>query len=167
MKQQSTLTLILLMTGLAAAQVAVPRQVSFVLSQDLVKQGVVSGKTVEQMVPTPKTVVPGDLLREEVAFKNVSAQSLKSLNVSVPVPVGTEFAGAATPSNGRWNLFFSVDGGKTYAAVPQQKVTVTENGKAVSRLVAAPQSAYTHVRWTVASMNADESLKLSFRVRVK
>ena len=167
MKKNSTIFLVILMTGLAAAQQAAQKQISFVLSQDLIKRTAVDGKVVEEIVPTPKTVMPGDLLREEVSFKNVSDKPLSRLNVSVPVPSGTEFAGSATPQNERWSLFFSADGGKSFAVNPQQKVTVAENGKAVTKLVPAPTSAYTHVRWTVTNLKSDESLKLSFRVRVK
>ena len=161
-----SLVLAVLMAGSALAQTA-SRQISFVLSQDLVRRTVVDGKAVEEVVATPKTVMPGDVLREEISFKNVSGKPLNRIHVSVPVPSGTEYAGSATPTNERWNLFFSADGGKTYAAQPQQKVTVTENGQAVTKRVAAPASAYTHVRWTVAQLKSDESLKLSFRVKVK
>lgn len=157
----------LVVGGLAGAQTDAARQVSFVLRQDLIRQTSAGGQLTEEVVPAPKSVLPGDLLREEVTVRNVSGRALSPVKVSVPVPTGTTFAGTATPAGPRWTLTYSADGGKTYALNPKYAITVTENGQTVTRTVVAPPSAYTNVRWTVSTLKLDEPLKLSFRVKVK
>ncbi len=165
-------TVLLGLTALAAAQtpassVTVNKVIKFVLAQDLIKTSTVDGTTTEQVVLGPKTVLPNDILREEVTVTNISGKALNTVYVGIPVPKGTEFSGQATPTNERWKLLYSIDNGKTYAATPTRTVTVTENGKSVTKQVAAPTNTYTNVRWTVATLKKDESLKLSFRVKVK
>ncbi len=148
----------------AATQAAAAVKVT--LAQDQIKASTVDGKTVENVIASPKTVLPGDVLREEVTVANVSGKVVKSPVISVPVPKGTVYAGSATPSGERWNTQYSIDLGKSYAATPMKTVTVTENGKSVTRQVAAPVTEYTNVRWVITQLAAEESLKLSFRVRV-
>jgi len=140
--------------------------VKVTLAQDQIKATTVDGKTVENVIASPKTVLPGDVLREEVTVVNVSGKVVRNPVISVPVPKGTVYAGSATPSGERWNTQYSTDLGKSYAATPMKTVTVTENGKSVTRQVAAPVTEYTNVRWVIAQLAAEESLKLSFRVRV-
>jgi hypothetical protein len=163
MKQLTTI--LALMTTVAAAQQTAPA-VKVTLTQDQIKTATVDGKAVETVIASPKTVLPGDVLREEVTVVNVSGKVVRSPIISVPVPKGTVYAGSATPGNDRWNTLYSIDSGKSYAASPMKTVTVTENGKSVSKQVAAAPTEYTNVRWLISQLGADETLKLSFRVRV-
>ena len=165
-------TLLALAGTMAAAQqttTATPAApapaVKVTLSQDQIKTATVDGKAVDTVVASPKTVLPGDILREEVTVVNVSGKLVRSPVISVPVPKGTVYAGSATPGNDRWNTLYSIDG-KSYAATPMKTVTVTENGKSVTKQVAAAPTEYTNVRWLINQLGADETLKLSFRVRV-
>lgn len=151
----------------AQNQASVTKNVKYTLAQDLIKQRVVNGSTVEEVISSPKTVLPGDLLREEVSLANISGKNLTKTTISVPVPKATEFIGNVTPNTERWTAQYSVDGGKNYSASPQRTVTVTENGKSIIKQVAAPLNSYTNVRWTVATIKLGETLKLSFRVKVK
>ncbi len=151
----------------SAATVKTAPAVKVTLTQDQIKTTTVDGKATESVIASPKTVLPGDVLREEVTVANVVGKAVKSPVISVPVPKGTVYvASSATPSGDRWNTQYSVDSGKSYSATPMKTVTVTENGKSVTKQVAAPASEYTNVRWMITQLNADESLKLSFRVRV-
>lgn len=164
----------LLLTTAALAQTAnvaqtasVKNGVKFTLAQDLIKRSVVGGKTVEEVVKSPKTVIPGDILSEEVTLQNVSGKALSQVLVGIPVPKGTEFSGNVTPDSDRWKVQYSTDSGKTYSPNPMKTVTVTENGKSVTKQVPAPTNTYTNVRWTVTNLKVDETLKLGFRVKVK
>lgn len=149
-----------------AAEPAVTGEtVRFVLTQTLVRPA--SAGQPEQAQPSPASVVPGDLLREDIAVTNVGATTLRGVQIAVPVPGGAAYAGSATPAAPGWTLGFSTDRGRSYAARPGRTETVTENGQAVRRQVSAPAETYTHVRWTVASLRAGETLKFSFRVRVR
>ena len=159
------ISLLALAGTMAAAQQTAPA-VKVTLTQDQIKTATVDGKAVETVIASPKTVLPGDVLREEVTVVNVSGKVVRSPIISVPVPKGTVYAGSATPGNDRWNTLYSIDSGKSYAASPMKTVTVTENGKSVSKQVAAAPTEYTNVRWLISQLGADETLKLSFRVRV-
>lgn len=149
----------------APAQTASPPTVRFVLTQTLVRPA--TGGGADRYEPSPASVVPGDLLREEVAVTNVGRAALRNVLVALPVPGGTAYAGRATPATAGWTLQFSDDRGRTYAAQPARTVSRTENDRAVSRQVAAPPETYTHVRWTVATLRPGETLKFSFRVSVR
>ncbi|ULH14964.1 hypothetical protein MF271_13460 [Deinococcus sp. KNUC1210] len=156
-----------------AAQPATPTQssaktplVRVSLTQDQIKTTTVNGKAVETVIPSPKSVLPDDVLREEVTAVNVSGKLVKNPTISVPVPKGTTFVGSATAGNDRWNTQYSIDNGKTYAASPQKSVTTTENGKSVTKQVAALPSEYTNVRWAIGTLMIDETLKFSFLVKV-
>ncbi|WP_424950612.1 hypothetical protein [Deinococcus sp.] len=157
-------------TATPAATPAKPTQaasaVRVTLAQDQIKTATVDGKATETVTLAPKTVLPGDVLREEVTVANVAGKVVKSPVISVPVPKGTVYSGNATPSGDRWNTQYSVDNGKSYAVTPMKTVTVTENGKSVTKQVAAAPAEYTNVRWVIGQLGVDESLKLSFRVRV-
>lgn len=159
-------TSLLLASGLAFAQNPVNGQVRALLRQDLIKSSPENGKVVEIVLPDPKAVMPGDILREETTVTNNSGKMLKNVQVTVPIPQGTEFSGQAS-INSRWLLLYSADQGKTYSALPTRTVSVTENGKTLTKQVTVPTSAYTNVRWVVTQLKPDESLKLSFRVKVK
>lgn len=140
--------------------------VRFVITQTLVRPAAQEGGA-DRYLPSPASVVPGDLLREEVAVTNVGAAVLRGVLVAVPVPGGTAYVGRATPAASGWTLQFSEDRGRTYAARPTHTVSTVDNGRTVQRKVAAPPETYTHVRWTVAALRPGETLKFSFRVRVR
>lgn len=166
------LALILSLASLLSAQAAPPApssppRVEFTVSQDLVRRVTQGERTVEQFARGVKLVVPGDLLREEISVRNVSGGVLRDVSVGMPVPRGTLFGGGATANAARWRVEYSADDGRTYSATPKRRVTVSENGRTVTREVAAPVSEYTHVRWVLSELRAEETLKFSFRVRVK
>jgi len=141
--------------------------VKVTLTQDRIKTISVGGKSTEAVIASPKTVLPGDVLREEVTVVNVAGKAVRNPVITVPVPKGTVYVtSSATASGERWNTQYSTDSGKSYSATPMKTVTVTENGKTVTKQVAASASEYTNVRWMLTQLNAAESLKLSFRVRV-
>ncbi|WP_291430115.1 hypothetical protein [Deinococcus sp.] len=152
----------------ASAQTGTSQQnVTFTLQQDLIKSAVTDGKGTETVIENPKTVLPGDVLREQLTLVNVSGRKLTQLLVNVPVPKGTEFAQLSTANANRWKAQYSPDGGKTFSAAPTRTVTVTENGQSVTRKVPVPTTEYTNVRWIVTDINPDETLKFAFRVKVK
>lgn len=152
------------MWGVAAAQSAPP--VKFSLDQDLIRTVQKDGKTTEERVNAPSSVLPGAVLIEEVTAQNVSGKALSKLKIGLPIPQGTQFLGSATPSSERWTTqFTAVCAGKAldYAEAPL-KCTETVDGKSVTREVKS--SEYTNVRWLLTALKPDETLKLSFRVKV-
>ncbi|PNY80897.1 hypothetical protein [Deinococcus koreensis] len=160
------LTSSVLASSVLAQTAAVKQNVKYTAVQKLVKVSAVNGQSAEELVESPLTVVPGDVLSEEVTVQNVGAATLPQVVVSMPVPEGTVFTGAITPKLERVGLSYSTDGGRTYSTAPQRISSVTENGKAAVKKAAAALTDVTNVRWTISSLKAGETLKLTYRVRV-
>ncbi len=150
--------------GWAQAQAPLIRNsVTFVMTQALVQPAQSAGGP-ETLVQNPRTALPGDVLREELTLRNVSGGRLARVEVAVPVPRETQFSGGVTPDTARWRVSYSVDGGQTYSPRPQRPGT---GPAGEPRLEPAPPDTYTHVRWVLTDLRADEAVKLGFRVRVR
>ncbi len=161
------------LTGLTLAQSApgpapvIRNGVSFVMVQALVRISPQGGRRVEQFIQSPRAVQSGDILREEITVRNVRGKAIAQVTVGIPIPRETVLSGGVTPDSARWQVAYSVDGGRTYSPKPTQGIAVTENGRSITRQQPAPPETYTNVRWTVTDLKKDETIKLSFRVRVK
>ncbi|THF85032.1 hypothetical protein E7T09_18500 [Deinococcus sp. KSM4-11] len=124
------------------------------------------GKTTEQLVPNPGNVLPGDVLSQVVTVKNTGTKAVMNLPVTLPVPKNTFYMApeAGLPVT---RTEYSIDG-KTFAPAPLMKsVTVTENGKSVTKQVEVKPGEYTAVRWYVAELGAQATVKLGYRIQVK
>lgn len=156
-----------LMAGIAAAQASSP--LTLTLAQALVQTVTVNGKRTEQLTPSPKNVRPGDVLNQVVTARNTGTKTLTGVVVRLPVPRGTTYLNPAISLNGASAVKteFSADGGKTYASAPLKRtVSVTENGKTVTKEVVVKPAEYTNVRWTLAQVQGGESVQVGFRVQV-
>ncbi|GGL96800.1 hypothetical protein [Deinococcus aerophilus] len=152
--------------GQARAQAPAPiirNSVTFVMTQAVVQPARSAGGP-ETLVQSPRTALPGDVLREELTLRNVSGGRLARVEVAVPVPRETQFSGGVTPDTARWRVSYSVDGGQTYSPRPQRQGT---GPAGEPRLEPAPPESYTHVRWVLTDLRADEAVKLWFRVKVR
>lgn len=158
--------LLLALPGLAFAQGTSP--LSLVYDQVLIQTVKQDGKTTEKRTPNHIRVRPGDVLAQTVAARNTSTRPLANVAVKLPVPAGMVYLApdGAAPANVRTE--YSIDGGKTFAPAPlKKKITVTENGKTVTREVEVRPNEYQAVRWTIATLPAGAEQKLSFRAQVK
>lgn len=159
------IVLFTLLLGSALAQSASPISLNLVMS--LVKNVTVAGKVTEQVVASPKSVFPGDVISQTVTVRNNTGKAIQNVPVKLPVPKSTMYL---TPEKGMnvSGAEYSIDGGQTFAPAPLKKtVTVVENGKNVRREVEVKPSEYTAVRWIVGELAAGQSLKLGYRVQVK
>jgi hypothetical protein len=162
-----TLPVALLLCGVAQATPQVGEALSLKLNMLLVKTVTVNGKATEQLLPTPGSVNPGDVLSQVVSVQNTSAKTMRDLPVQLPVPKNTVYLAPEKGLDSARTLY-SIDGGKTFAPAPLKKtVTVTENGKAVQREVEVRPSEYTAVRWVVPEVSPGATLKLGYRIQVK
>ena len=159
------LTLILSAAGVAAAQTASPVSLSLVMS--LVSSVKVNGKDTEQLTPNPRNVLPGAVISQVVTVRNTGGKPVRQVPVTLPVPKNTRYLTAEKGTDGL-RAEYSIDGGKTFAPAPlKRKVTVTENGRAITREVEVKPSEYTSVRWVIPELGANDTLKLGYRVQVK
>ncbi|GMA17076.1 hypothetical protein E5F05_03180 (plasmid) [Deinococcus metallilatus] len=151
------------LAGFAAAQQAAS-PLKLVLSQLLVQTVTKNGKTQEEFVPV-SAVHPGDVLQQSVKASNTGRQPLKNIALQLPVPANEVFMKA---DESVYRAQYSIDGGKTYAAAPiTRKITVTENGKTVTKEVVVQPSEYTNVRWVVPTLNPSDSVTLTARFKVR
>ncbi|MDO4262684.1 MAG: hypothetical protein Q4C67_00630 [Deinococcus sp.] len=153
----------------AARQVQTqPNPVQLVLNDFLVTsvRGA-GGEVAERLNPDASRVRPGDMIQYDLDAKNVSRTPLTNVRPSLPVPAGTVFV-ASSGGTGNVVTEYSFDGGKTFGKAPLfRNVTVTENGKAVTRRVQVQPSEYTNVRWNVGTLAAGQTHKMTLRVRVR
>lgn len=163
---KSTPTLLLVLLGTALAQSASPLVLT--LTQSLIQTVQVGGKAAEKRTPGHTKVRPGELLAQTVTARNVSARPLANVAVKLPVPAGMVYVAPDGAAHAGVRTEYSIDGGKTFAPAPlKKKVTVTENGKAVTREVEVKPNEYDAVRWTLAALPAGTEKTLGFRVQVK
>lgn len=163
-----TLLLLLGLTATAAqAQGQKSSPVTLTLQQSLVTTVKDGGKEVERLVPNPKEVLPGATLSQVITARNVSARSMNKVVVKLPIRKGTVYVGQEKLNTTSYPTEYSIDGGKTFSANPKRKVTVTENGKQVTREVVAAPSEYNAVRWTIPTLQAKTERKVGIRVRVR
>ncbi|EYB66992.1 hypothetical protein DEIPH_ctg055orf0024 [Deinococcus phoenicis] len=161
-----TSLLLLVLPGMGLAQGAPPLMVS--LTQAVVRTVTENGKVTEQRLPLPGSVRPGDVLVQAVTARNTSGHALVNVALKLPVPASTVYLApdGALPQGVRPE--YSIDGGKTFAPAPLKRtVTVTENGRSVTREVEVRPNEYQAVRWTIATLPAGAEQKLGFRVQVR
>lgn len=158
-------TLGALLMGAALAQGSSP--LTLTLAQTVVTQATVNGRTIETLTPAPKSILPGTVLSQVVTARNTGKTTLKGVVVNLPVPRSTIFLTTdALPELTK--TLYSIDGGKTFAAAPLTKrVTVTENGVSVQKVVTVQPSEYTNVRWMVSSLAPGAEVKVGFRIKVR
>ncbi|WP_019587388.1 DUF11 domain-containing protein [Deinococcus apachensis] len=154
------------LSAAALAQGSSPLTLS--LSQALVQAVTVAGKTTEKRVPNYVKVRPSDVLAQTITARNVSARPLTNVAVRLPVPAGMVYIAADGPAPEGVRTEYSIDGGKTFAPAPlKRRVTVTENGRAVTKEVEVKPNEYQAVRWTIAALPAGTEKTLGFRAQVK
>ena len=167
MKPLNRLTLLTLpilssvvLSGFALAATSAPT-----LSLSLMKVTVVTKDGVKQdVLSSADKVNPGDVLLQRATLRN--ARALKNGRIVLPVPKNTSFLAGTASTYENLKMDFSIDAGKNYSEKPTRTVTVTENGKTVSREVLIPPNEYTNVRWSLSNLPAGSELTVGFRVTV-
>jgi uncharacterized repeat protein (TIGR01451 family) len=145
-----------LMSSVAFAQKAAtaePLKSTLVMSRVVM----VNGKETLESAPNVK---PGETLEYQATFTNVSSGSLKQILAVIPVPSNTEFVAGSETTGAQ----VSVDGVK-YEAQPVKRKKRTANGAEVEEVVSTKE--YRALRWSVAELNAGQSVSYKARVRVR
>ena len=88
----------------------------------------------------PKLVTPGDKLVFILSYKNAGAAPADSFVVTNPIPAAVSFVASDSPG-----ADYSVDGGKSWAALPALKVKSADG-----RLRAATAADVNAIRWVFA-----------------
>lgn len=107
-----------------------------------------------------KTAKPGDVLEYVADYKNNGKNAAKSLEATLPIPVGTEYIpDSARPSASQ----ASVDGA-TFESLPLKRKVKQADGKLVEQPV--PYADYRFLRWPARDLDAGKILAYSTRVKV-
>lgn len=94
---------------------------------------------------TATNVVPGERVLFTVTYTNTGDQPAETVTITNPVPEHMAYVDdSATGDN--TSVLFSVDGGESFAAAPDLRVTNTDGTQRP-----AGAGDYTHVRWIVGS----------------
>lgn len=112
----------------------------------------------------PAAMLPGDVVRYELQFTNLTSDSVRQVVFQNAVPAGLEFvAGSAGADRGDVSVEYSIDGGTTYTATPMTE-TIFE-GQPV--LEPAPPETYTHIRWTLSGwLQPEAELTAEYRAQL-
>lgn len=106
-----------------------------------------------------------DILIYTITYTNTAKEAVSDVSVMDPIPQGTEYiAGSASGENAE--ITFSMDGGKTFGALPLKYKKSNPDGSYEMK-VATP-SMFTHVKWQIKKKVAPgKSGRVYFKVKVK
>jgi uncharacterized repeat protein (TIGR01451 family) len=122
-------------------------------------------KTTWQSLAANAKVGSGDVVRYTLTGQNKGNGAAQNLVFNQPIPAGTRYVlQSARSIDGAAAVLFSIDGGKTYSAVP--KVRVMQNGQWVEQ--PAPADAYSHIRFLISQKLSPKGVvRAEYRVLVK
>ncbi|MDL2342979.1 hypothetical protein QOL99_02320 [Deinococcus sp. MIMF12] len=155
---RSSLGLSLLSTAAAVTPVQ-PAQP--VLTMQRVTTTTVAGKSVERLEVT-QTTRPGDLLQVSSTLKLTGKE--KGARFTVPIPANTTYVSGSARASTGVKVSYALDAKGPFSARPMKKVTVQEDGKTVTREVAAPQNEYRAVRYDLSGVQG--TVTVAHRIRV-
>jgi uncharacterized repeat protein (TIGR01451 family) len=125
-------------------------------------------RTTGELVPIEKasTVNPGEILHWTIASQNDGDGAAREYRAVGQIPRGTTLIAGSATADGTATVVYSIDNGKTYSAAPQIEEKQADGSV---KLVPAPLSMYTQVRyeWADALAGGGAKLNASYKVRVK
>jgi uncharacterized repeat protein (TIGR01451 family) len=121
-----------------------------------------------ELVPIEKasTVNPGEILHWTIASQNDGDGAAREYRAVGQIPRGTTLIAGSATADGSATVVYSIDNGKTFSATPQIEEKQADGSV---KLVPAPVSMYTQLRYEWADQLAGGGSKLnaSYKVRVK
>jgi len=121
-----------------------------------------------ELVPIEKasTVNPGEILHWTIASQNDGEGAAREYMAVGQIPKGTTLIAGSATADGTATVVYSIDNGKTFSATPQIEEKQADGSV---KLVPAPISMYTQVRyeWADALAGGGSKLNASYKVRVK
>lgn len=141
-----------LLTPAAHAQDALSFDGTAFVERTVVEDGV------EKVVQLPTdTVIPGDLIVFNTAYRNDGDQTVEDFVVTNPIPDPVALSDESAAA-----LTVSVDGGKTFGSLSTMSIAVEPEGERPATAADA-----THIRWTLDQVAPGESGTLSYKAFVR
>ncbi len=129
------------------------------LSNMLGVSRIVSQNGIEHSEPAT-SAKPGDILEYTATYRNSGDKDVRKLEVTLPIPEGTEYLPGETHPAGAWA---SVDG-KNFAPEPLRHRVSKPNGSQIDEAVALQD--YRFLRWPPANLAAGATLECRARVKI-
>lgn len=121
----------------------------------------------KEAIPVEKAgqVNPGEVVNWTIVSHNEGAAPAREYKAIGNIPKGTEIIGGTASGDGAPEVVYSIDGGKTYYAVPQIEVKQPDGSV---KKVAAPLSMYTQIRYEWKDpLAAGGKVIATYKVRVR
>ena len=121
----------------------------------------------QQELPVEKAeaVNSGEIVNWSIASNNDGNAVAHDYKTVGQIPKGTSFVEGSAKADGRANVTYSIDGGKTFTAKP---MIAEKQPDGTMKQVAAPVSMYTQLRYEWADpLAAGGKLTANYQVRVK
>lgn len=119
----------------------------------------------KEVLTETEQVKPGQVIEYALVYGNVTDGNLTDVNIVGPIPEGTVYMAGTAAIRDKMTPRFSIDGGVIFKPEPVLYTVKQDDGIELER-VATPDM-YTHVRWTVENLLAQQKLTLKYRVKVK
>lgn len=116
-----------------------------------------------KLVPA-KDVHPGEVVQYVLRYVNRGDEAARDAVIGDPIPPGTTYLAGSASGEGA-EITFSSDGGKTFASAVRLTYEIKTPSGAVEKRIATPGD-YTHVRWTLKSVEPGAGGTVFFKVRV-
>lgn len=108
---------------------------------------------------------PGEVLSWTILSQNTGNAPAHNYKTIGEIPSGTAYLAGSAKANGGVTILFSLDQGKTFAAKPLMEQKQPDGSV---RLVPAPASLYTHIRYEWNEALAEgKQVSASYKVRVQ
>jgi len=118
----------------------------------------------EEVLTETDQVKPGQVIEYALNYGNVTDGNLTDVKIVGPIPAGTVYLAGTAVVRDEIVPNFSIDGGVIYKPEPVLYTVKQDDGTEVERL--ATPDMYTHVRWTIKNLLAQQKIILNYRVKV-
>ncbi len=144
----------------ALAQDAAAQQAANGVESRLTQAKVTRGSDGKERLESAATAKPGEVIEYRASYANKSKEPARSLEATLPVPVGLEYVpGTVNPAG----ALATIDNVK-FEPIPLKRMVKQADGRMVEREV--PATEYRALRWKLGSLEEGKDMVVSARMRV-
>lgn len=113
-----------------------------------------------ELLEAADRIKPGETIEYQAVYRNISKQSVRQLQATLPIPAETEYLpGSAKPA-----VVQASTDGVNYAPVPLRRKVKLASGQIEEQDI--PLSEYRSLRWNIGDLAAGQKTTVSARVRL-
>lgn len=123
-------------------------------------QKVLRGPDGNEVLQLAERAMPGEVIQYDAIYKNQSANGVRNLEPTLPIPRGLEYIpDSAKPAPAKASL-----DGKNFAPLPLKRQVTLPTGETVEQAV--PPSEIRALRWELGDLDAGAAALISARARL-